>query len=241
MKTELILGAMMTEIQKLLSSEKFESINLSQYPYPLWALRTNEKIVYLSECGIGPVNSAFRVGKLTSLLMIDRVIFIGLGGSICSDLQLGDFVIGENIIQHDALCILENSIELMACGKPHLSLSLEKRSSPIMRTNSTLINSICEYLNRNQLNYKVGTILSGSSFVGSKKLKEDLAKLVPNGLLVDMESCSIAFVCQELGIEYLVVKEVADTLNPYTKEEYLEYLNKKTANYSIILNWVKNI
>jgi len=241
MKSVLILAAMMAEIKKVLNSENFETIQLPDYPYPLWSFKTKNKIIYLSECGIGPVNSAFRLGRLTSYLKIDRVIFLGLGGSISPDLQLGDIVIADNIIQHDALCILEHSTELMACGKPHLSIETEKRCSPYMKTDSFLINSLSEYLKTNKIIFKVGTVLSGSTFIGSQRHKKDLAKQVPNGLLIDMEACSVSFVCHEMGIEYLVVKEVADTLNPYSKEEYLKYLHEQPAQHSLILNWIKEL
>ena len=63
--------------------------------------KINEKEVVLVKCGVGKVNAARTTQILLNNFEIEYVINVGTAGSLNKNIEIGDVVIGEKLVQHD--------------------------------------------------------------------------------------------------------------------------------------------
>lgn len=85
------------ELKKLINIEKIEKIYELTFFYGI----IDNKTCIFVESGIGKVNAARTTQILIDKIGVDYIFNIGVAGGISNDLQVGDIVIGEKIVQHD--------------------------------------------------------------------------------------------------------------------------------------------
>ena len=59
------------------------------------------KKVVIVVSGIGKVNAALCVAELINTFKPDMIVNIGISGGLDSNLEIGDFVVGDEIVYHD--------------------------------------------------------------------------------------------------------------------------------------------
>jgi adenosylhomocysteine nucleosidase len=168
--------------------------------------------VVVAQSGVAAVNAALAAGFLVEELAIEAVILLGVGGSLHSDLALGDVVIADHVMQHDSFSSLASGMFWMQPGHYILSSEQADDHQPMMATDPTLSQWLLKAAHHAKAHR--GTLLSGAEFVGLTDRKQALAKLVKNALLVDMEAAGIAQVCSRMKVPYAVAKTVSDRLLP---------------------------
>lgn len=168
----------------------------------------NSREFLLCKSGVGLVNAALVTDTLITHYHVDAVVLLGAGGALRSDLQIGDTVLAHSILQHDSVFIDENGHTLMRAGTLYLSEPAEKHPSPIIPTSKILTQIIAD-----STPCKMGTILSGSSFAGTRAEKERLAAVADDALLVEMEAAGVALTCERYGVAFAVAKTVSDRLD----------------------------
>lgn len=228
----LILTAMKEELKDVAGLPATPSLNLAPFAVPVWKLQKAESEIFIAQTGIGPINAS---SVLTSFLhnhSFDVVMLLGLGGAIDSNLNLGDICLATNVIQHDAVCSSDHGLEYMACGELHLSLAPEKRKALRIPACAPWNQLVLSYLQSQGHKVHQGTVLSGSEFVGGRVRKDLLKKTFSDALLVDMEACAVAYLCEKANVPFVIAKTVADTVHSKPTEEYVSFLTssqKKTA------------
>jgi 5'-methylthioadenosine/S-adenosylhomocysteine nucleosidase len=238
MKNYLVLTAMDSEFKDVISDMEFIQEKNNNFEYQIWKKRSFEKNISVTRTGVGPINAAINLSLLLEKEHFDEVILLGLGGGIDPSLCVGDVVIASSVVQHDAICSFDDREELMACGELHLSLPEEKRMPIFMSTSINLNDKYFEYLTKGGFRVHSGIVASGSEFVGSIQKKTKIAKMIPGALLVDMEACSISYICKKKEINFSIIKTVADTL---TRDATKEYINCIQSNSLKCANIVKCI
>lgn len=168
----------------------------------------NGREFLLTKSGVGLVNAALVTDALINHHNIEAVILMGAGGGLRGDLQIGDAVLATQIIQHDSVFIDDKGCRLMRAGTLYLTDSADKHPPPAIPTSPSLTQFIAK-----STPCKLGTILSGSSFVATRAEKERLATLAKDALLVEMEAAGVALTCERYGVPFAVVKTVSDRLD----------------------------
>lgn len=168
----------------------------------------NGREFLLCKSGVGLVNAALVSDALITHYHVDAIVLLGAGGALRDTLQIGDAVLAHSILQHDSVFIDERGHTLMRAGTLYLSEPAEKHPAPTISTSQHLTQAIAK-----STPCKLGTILSGSSFVATRDEKEPLAALSSDALLVEMEAAGVALTCERYGIEFAVVKTVSDRLD----------------------------
>lgn len=182
----------------------------------------------LARCGTGPVAAAITLSTLAARSRIQHVLLLGVGGALSSDLALGDLVVADEIIQHDAMFFGASGAELMAPGELHLSLPPEKRRpAPFPVSSPRLLHAL-----RDIEPFAVGQFVSGSSFAGTRSSKDELRTRFPRALMVDMEAAGVALAARRLNLELSVAKTVADRLDPAegVEDDYLLFRDRACRN-----------
>ncbi|UXR66082.1 5'-methylthioadenosine/S-adenosylhomocysteine nucleosidase [Bdellovibrio bacteriovorus] len=240
-KTVLILVAMKEELQDI-QTEASPALYLKPFSVPVWELAKTPVRILAAQVGIGPINASSVLTTLLSECKIDAVLLLGLGGAIDDRLKIGDTCISTHVIQHDAVCSKSNGIEYMACGEAHLSLQPHQRPNIRLESSPEFSQELARYLRQHGHRVHEGTILSGSEFVGSHSKKLHLKQVFNDALMVDMEACAIAYLCNKAQIPFTIAKTVADTLSPSPSEEYLDFLKSSSKKaLDIIHFWQEKI
>lgn len=161
----------------------------------------NQKCV-LVKCGVGKVNAARTVQILVDHYFIKEIINIGSAGALKEDLNIGDIVLGKELVQYD--------FDVTAFGHPKGYVSELGRG---FLSNDNLIKrskEVMEQTSHSQYNVKIGIIATGDTFFTDKKVGEKIVEEF-NADCVEMEGAAIAQVCYLDQIPFLVIRSISDT------------------------------
>ncbi|MNL68348.1 5'-methylthioadenosine/S-adenosylhomocysteine nucleosidase [compost metagenome] len=74
--------------------------------------------------------------------------------------------------------------------------------------------------------------------MGSLKKKNEIKKNLETVVMVDMEACSIAYICQKNHIKFTVIKTVADTVKADIAGQYKDYVQSSTKKCAEIISFI---
>lgn len=88
----------------------------------------------------------------------------------------------------------------------------------------------------NNINHQIllGRILTGDQFISKKDVKIQLGKDF-DALCVDMESGAVAQVCARLGIKFLIIRSISDSITDDSGMEYTSFVKLAAENSKKIL------
>ncbi len=185
------------------------------------------------ESGVGKVNAARVTQMMIDYFKIEFIINLGAAGALNPTLQIGDIVIGENLVQHDF------DITAFGHSKGYITGVGEK-----VYSDENLINIIKKSIkNIDEKIYKVkiGTIASGDIFCTSVQMKDKIyAKF--DAQCVEMEGAAIAQVSFLNNIPFIVVRSISDTPNGNnadTYDQFVEFASKRCAK--ILKEFIKEL
>ena len=177
----------------------------------------------LVESGIGKVNAARTTQILIDNFYIDAIINVGSAGSTNDELDIGDIVIGNKIIQHD--------FDITAFGHPKGFIS---NVGQYVESDATLIEKMKQIISKmqdNEFKIKIGTIASGDIFCTELKMKEKIRNKFEADA-IEMEGAAIAQVCKLDNIPFLIIRSISDKPNGnnhITFDQFLEKASKRCA------------
>lgn len=217
-----IIGAMSEEVQglkKLMENIEEERVgNLVFYTGTMH----NQDIVLL-ETGIGKVNAAVGATLMIDAFCVEKIIFTGVAGGINEELDLGDVVISEDLIQHD--------VDVTAFGEK-LGV-IPRMESSVFKADDELIELAEKAGKKLKGKVIVGRILSGDQFIASPE-KIAFLKKEFNGDCAEMEGAAVGHVCQIFDIPFVVVRTMSDKANSDAHTDYATFM-KIAAENSITL------
>ena len=129
--------------------------------------KINEKEVVLVKSGVGKVNAARITQILIDNFNLDYVINVGTAGGLNENIEIGDIVIGEKLVQHD--------FDVTAAGREKGYIT---DVGKYFYSNKELIKKANETINNMNENFGVfvGTIATGDIFVQDVNVKEEIIK-----------------------------------------------------------------
>lgn len=198
-----LMIAMDKELEFFTSFINFnQTKSLHKCNFHVGRLGNNEIIAVVS--GMGNVNAALCTSDLINTFGSDLIINIGISGGLSSSLQIGDFVIGKDIVYHDVWCGTPNKIG-------------QVQNLPLFfHSDENLIKLLPEL--------KSGLICCGDLFVDNQQALDNIVAKFPSALAVDMESAAIAQTCYLYDIPMISIRQVSD--NPGSElhaEQYASF------------------
>ena len=154
------------------------------------------------ECGIGKVNSAMVSTILIQEFKCEVLIFSGIAGSIDPDMEIGEVLIGESLIQYDYGALKGGNIRVYRAGE--IPIGLQKN-----KVEFVLDPAIKVKINTSLPDARMGTILTGDVFLQCQETKKVLFKKY-DAQAVEMEGGAIAQVAEQFGIPAIVVRCISD-------------------------------
>lgn len=208
------------EILNIMTEVKVEQI------YNLRFLRgkIQGKRCVLVRSGIGKINAARTTQVMLHQFNIQYVINIGAGGSINGLLNIGDVLIGKEVVQHD--------FDITAFGHSKGYITGVGDKIICDRELVKKLEQIIQSMPERSYQIKIGVIATGDIFCTAPWMKEKIrAKF--NADVVDMECAAIAQVCYLDNVTFIVIRSISDTPNgenATTFDENLKLASKRCAN-----------
>lgn len=224
-----IIAAMNEEveaIQKLMTDVCIKEV----YELQFIQGKINGKDVVLVKCGVGKVNAARVTQILLNKFDIEYIINVGTAGSLNENIEIGDIVIGNELVQHD--------FDITAAGREkgyitdigkyfYSDKNLVERTKDVIR-----------YMNEN-FNAFIGTIATGDIFVQDIKVKDEI-KAEFNADCVEMEGAAIAQVCTLANVSFIVIRSISDKPNGNNAVDFETYLEMACERYAKFIDFFIN-
>jgi adenosylhomocysteine nucleosidase len=202
---------------------------------PCAAGRLAGRPVVVAATGVGKVNASMSTTLLIERFSPTAVIFSGVAGALDPELQPGDVVIAEALVQHDLVYHTEEgstprSVRNPATGVENpIALLASPRLLALAR--EAVAHAGLEPVDGASRAARVvfGTIATGDSFVGSRGKKGELWEKL-GARAVEMEGAAIAQVCHQLGVPFLVVRGLSDRAGADARAEARRNLDIAARN-----------
>jgi adenosylhomocysteine nucleosidase len=213
-----ILGALPDEVElicKNLDNKKSEDYAGVTYYF---GEKNGLKLVVCC-AGMGKVNAASTTQVLITKYGVEAVLFSGIAGNMNKQIGIGDVVIANEVIYHDA------------------ELRMIKQSAPFTESffaSATLVNAAKKACEQNKVKYVVGRIATGDQFIGDVSIKNIIREKY-NPDCVEMEGAATGHVCARNNIPFMVVRAMSDdceeSVETLGAEEFdiSDYANKAAA------------
>lgn len=167
--------------------------------------------------GVGKVNSARTAQILADNFKLEYIINLGSAGSLNDNLNIGDIVIGEKLVQHD--------FDVTAFRREK---GFIPETGKFFESDTNLLEK-CHNLEIPNQKVSFGVIASGDIFCTDVNMKEKIREKF-NADCVEMEGASIAQICFLNNIPFIVVRSISDTPNGKNQIDFDEYLKVASRN-----------
>lgn len=215
-----IIGAMEEEVTILKRKlNDMNEINIAHVKFYVGTL--NHKEVVLTQSGIGKVNASISTTLLIEKFNPEVVINTGSAGALDQTLSIGDILVSNHVLYHDA--------NATAFGYEYGQIPQMPKT---YTTDPTLLKKTMHVLEQQQLNGKVGMIVSGDSFIGSSEQRQKIKQQFPEAMAVEMEATAIAQTCYQFKVTFIVTRAVSDLANGKADISFEEFLDKAALSSS---------
>ena len=181
----------------------------------------NQKYIIVKS-GVGKVNAARTTQILIDKFDIKYIINVGSAGGLDNNLNIGDIVIGNKLVQHD--------FDVTSFGREKGYIP---ETGKEFESDKDLINK-CKDIKVENSKIILGNIASGDIFLTDVKMKDKIKNNF-NSICVEMEGAAIAQVCFLSKIPFLVIRSISDIPNGNNQIEFNEFLKIAAKNCSEII------
>ncbi len=201
--------------------------------------------VVLAGSGMGKVNSALVATVLADRFDCGAIVFSGVAGGLDPALAVGDVVIADRVIQHDAGLIEDDGLQTYQPGHVPFINPTDRLG---YRVDDDLLAQVVERLadvtlpplsgaaggGHRPAAIRFGTVLSGDQYLHSDLTRERLHRDF-GGLAVEMEGGAVAQVAESFGVPWLVIRALSDLAGHDSRFDFLTFVDEVAASSVAIL------
>ncbi len=192
-----IIGAMQIEVTTLQEHlENRKDIKIGEFLFSEGKIGTTEVIVCLS--GIGKVSASVGTTLLIERYSPDCIINTGTAGGL-GTAKVHDVVLATEVRHHD--------VDVTAFG---YELGQQAQQPASFLPDAKMLQTARKVCAKYTSQLVEGLLVSGDSFISDPKRVAWISKHFPKALAVEMEASSIAQVCHQLGVPFIVLRAVSD-------------------------------
>ncbi|MEO8407428.1 MAG: 5'-methylthioadenosine/adenosylhomocysteine nucleosidase [Oxalobacteraceae bacterium] len=190
---------------------------------------------------IGKVAAAATVATLIERFDVTHIVFTGVAGSAAHDVEVGDIVLADNLVQHDMDATpLAARFEVPLTGISAFASDMDL-TSVVGRAalNFLDLDWIDAIAHQDKLAFKLttprlhrGLVASGDEFITSSDKIVALKLALPEILAVEMEGAAVAQVCFEFGIPFAVIRTISDNANENASIDFIRFLERVAQRYA---------
>lgn len=214
-----MIGIIVAEIKEMDAIKEIMD-NLEEitvYNLKLYTGQINNKNFLLARSGVGKVNAARIAQIIIDKFDLEYIINTGSSGALNDNLNIGDIVLGDTLVQHD--------FDVTAFGNEK---GFIPETGKFFKSDDFLLEK-CKNIKIDNQKIIVGTIASGDIFCTNPQMKEQIKKDF-NCDCVEMEGAAIAQVCYLNSIPFIVIRSISDTPNNKNQIDFNKYLELASKN-----------
>ena len=194
-----IVCAMEEELDSILKVLGTSYTTIKTNSFEVHSAKFQEHELVFILCGIGKVNAAIHTQYLIDSHAPNYIINVGVAGSLSEELNFGDVVIANDLVQHD--------INVVAFGIP---LGQIPRMDVFAFPSAPKLLDIAKKLiDHTEYKIVIGRVATGDQFIDNKNHAESIYKEF-NALACEMEGAAVAQVCHVNHVPFLVVRALSD-------------------------------
>ncbi|MBQ8796722.1 MAG: 5'-methylthioadenosine/adenosylhomocysteine nucleosidase [Oscillospiraceae bacterium] len=206
-----IIGAMRVEIETL--KENIANLKETEHAGMTFYEGELEQLpVVVVVCGVGKVNAGLCVQVLCDCFGVTHIVNTGVAGSLCAELDIGDFVISSDAMYHDFDC--HSLSDQYPVGQvPGIAV----RAFP---ADEMLINHAFAAAQQVHADHaRIGRVASGDQFICDREVKD---KIITNtgALCTEMEGAAIAHAAWRNGTPFVVIRAISDKADNSAEMDY---------------------
>ena len=206
-----IISAMSNEVDLLLKKAEIDRVDtVGGVDFNVGTLCGQP--VVIAQAGVGKILSAAGMAAMLNNYDISEVLFTGIAGGVGDDTHVFDVVIATQLVQHDYGQITNGGFEWSEgySGEGGYYACDEGLVEDAFRAAVDVVGPDHVFK---------GVVASGDQFVASeeyvKKLQDDF-----NAIACEMEGASIALVCKQYGVPFVVIRAMSDKADGAAHETY---------------------
>lgn len=206
-----IIGAMSVEIETL--KEQMSGLSVKERAGMTFYEGKLENLpAVLVVCGVGKVNAAMCVQVLCDCFEVTHIVNTGVAGSLCAELDIGDFVISTMAMYHDFDCSSLNP-DYPVGQVPGLPVRGFAANEALVE----MAYSAAQQVHAGHA--RKGVVASGDQFVCDKTVK---AKIVENtgALCTEMEGAAISHTAWRNAVPFVVIRAISDKADDSAQMDY---------------------
>lgn len=201
--------------------------------------------VVLSRAGIGKVNAALVATLLADRFGCRAIAFSGVAGGLDPDLRIGDVVIADRTVQHDAGVIEDTALQAYQAGhvpffNPTAEFGWAADPALLARVRGHLGGFTLSPLSGaagggdRPPRIVYGTVLTGDQYLHCALTRDNLHADL-GGHAVEMEGAAVSQVCASFGIPWLVIRALSDLAGSQSRFDFAAFVDEVAAQSAAIL------
>ena len=204
-----IIGAMQIEVETLV--QRLENVKETTHAWSTYYEGKLEGLdVVVVQCGVGKVNAAMCAQILCSCYGVTYIVNTGIAGSLCAELDIGDFVVSRDAMYHDFDCMHFG----YPVGKvPGMDVIAFPADEMLIRCAREAAEAVHPGHSR------IGRVASGDLFVAEKAAKERIIART-QALCTEMEGAAIAQTAYRNGIPFVILRAISDKADDSAEMDY---------------------
>lgn len=232
-----IIAAMHEEVSELLETlTNITETTLGNRTYYQGKLHTKEVVVVFSRWG--KVAASITTTQLINSFQPDEIIFTGVAGGIDTDLNIGDIVLGKELLQHD----MDASPLFPTFEIPLLNVArFNTQNNPkLEQAIDQFHNHFDDFVSQeHQQEFAIqnisstqGIIASGDQFISAIEKVEDLKSQISQLSCVEMEGAAVAQVCYEYDIPFQIIRIISDKADQEAPIDFPKFVKNVASKYA---------
>lgn len=206
-----IIGAMTVEVECL--KAQLTDLTITEHAaIAFYAGKLEALPVVIAQCGVGKVNAALCVQIMCDLFQVTHIVNTGVAGSLCAELDIGDFVISRDAMYHDFDCHILNP-DYPVGQVPGMTV----HAYP---ADETLVNyafMAAQQVHKDHA--RIGRVASGDQFVCDSTVKQAIIDNT-GALCTEMEGAAIAHAAWRNGVPFVVIRAISDKADNSSVMDY---------------------
>lgn len=223
-----IIGAMDEEVDTL--KQELENVKVTDIGWmEFYEGNLDGEDVVIVKCGIGKVNAGACAQVLITSFGVDRIINTGVAGSLDASIDIGDFVVSTDAVQHD--------FDLTAIGNQKGELdgigSVSLPADETMMANAVSAIRECAP----EVNVFEGRVCTGDQFISSDEQKRNITSEF-GGLCCEMEGGAIAQICYQNNVPFAIIRAISDKADGSATVDYPTFEKEAAARCASIVHYM---
>lgn len=197
--------------------------------------------VVLVGAGIGKVNTALVTTLLAERFQVRAVVLSGVAGGLDPALAIGDLVVAERTVHHDAGVIEHGRLQTYQAGHVPFFNPTDRLGYPVDPGLLARVRARLEGFTLPPLSDRAGgtgdriprivygTILAGDQYIHCEATRERLHREL-GGSAVEMEGAALAQVCEAFGLPWLDIRALSDLAGHDSRFDFAAFVDEVAAS-----------